>query len=311
MSEVVTVTLNPAIDQSTSVDRVVPEDKLRCAPPSFEPGGGGLNVARVLARLGRKPRALWTSAGTAGTQLSGLLDDAGLDHEAIPVSGLTRTNVVVYEDSSTHQFRFGMPGPRLTAADLQVVLERFARLEPAPKLVVLSGSLPPGAPEDLYAQIVRGLAAGTKVVLDTSGPALRAGLGAGAFLVKPNLRELSQWADAPLEDDEHIVAAARRLLSVGPAERVVVSLGAAGALAVDAGGAWVARAPTVPIRSKVGAGDSMVGGLVSAMLEGADFPDVARRGVAAGAAAVTTPGSELCLAEDVWRLEGQTRVSAL
>lgn len=311
MTSVVTVSLNPAIDQSTSVDRVVPEDKLRCAPPSFEPGGGGLNVSRALGRMGTESLALWTSAGPAGQQLHGLLDAVGLTHRAIPVSGLTRTNVVVFEASSTHQYRFGMPGPTLGEADLAAVLGAVQRLEPTPEVVVLSGSLPPGAPADTYAQLIRALPETVRVVLDTSGEALQAGLQAGVHLLKPNLRELSRLAGRALESDADVVAVARDLISARKATRVVVSLGAGGALAVSAEEVLEARAPTVPIRSKVGAGDSMVAGMVHALRAGGGLGELVRQGVAAGAAAVMTDGSELCRPEDVARLAPQVHVRAV
>lgn len=311
MANVVTVTLNPAVDESTSVDRVVPEDKLRCDAPTFEPGGGGLNVSRVLARLGVDGLALWTRAGTTGEQLSDLLDATEVPHQAIEVSGMTRTNVVVYERNSTHQYRFGMPGPNLSEADLRVVLGAVLEAARGAEYLVLSGSLPPGAPEDLYAQLARATPPHTKVVLDTSGAALSEGLKAGVDLVKPNLGELARWAGRPLEDDAQIQAAATSLVASGHAAHVVVSLGAGGALAVGPDGVFEARAPTVPIRSKVGAGDSMVGGLVLGLTRGLPLDQVLKYGVAAGAAAVMTPGSELCWAEDVWRLEAQTRVRAL
>jgi 6-phosphofructokinase 2 len=310
MARVVTVSLNPAIDESTSVDRVVPEDKLRCTQPVFEPGGGGVNVSRALARLGTESLALWTCGGAAGQQLHGLLSAAGLQHRGIPVSGLTRTNVVIFETSSTHQYRFGMPGPELGAEDLAVVLAACRGLSPAPEVVVLSGSLPPGAPADTYAQLAAALPPGARVVLDSSGAALQAGLGPRVHLVKPNLRELGLLAGRPLVDDADVVAVARGLTERGLAERVVVSLGAGGAVAVDADAAWEARAPTVPIRSKVGAGDSMVAGMVRALLAGAGLDEMLRWGVAAGAAAVMTDGSELCRRDDVERLLGQVRVRA-
>lgn len=311
MTSIVTVTLNPAIDESAAVDRVVAEDKLRCDAPTFEPGGGGLNVSRVLERLGAPSRALWTSAGEPGKHLSELLDGAELTHEPIPVSGRTRTNFVVYERAHGVQYRFATPGPELSANDAELVLLTLRSLKPAPAFVVLSGSLPPGAPDDLYAQISAGLPAATKVILDTSGPALGHGLAAGVFMVKPNLRELGAWTGNPVQDDVQIRAAAEVLLDAGHAEYVVVSLGAGGAIAVGPHSAFEVRSPTVPIRSKVGAGDSMVGGLVHGLHLGEPFEEVIRRGVAAGAAAVMTPGSQLCRATDIQRLAPLTRVQAL
>ncbi len=311
MTRIVTVTLNPAIDETATVDRVIPEDKLRCAAPTFEAGGGGLNVSRALARLGTDSQALWTCAGATGMQLGQLLDGADLTHQPMQVGGNTRTNLVISEQSSGCQYRFAMPGPELGDEDLELVLSAIRSLSPPPPFMVLSGSLPPGAPEDLYAQIAASVPATTKIILDSSGPALGHGLAAGVFLVKPNLRELGSWAGQPVEDDLQILAAAEVLLDAGHAEYVVVSLGAGGAIAVGPHSAFEVRSPTVPIRSKVGAGDSMVAGLVHALNMGEPIEEVIRIGVAAGAAAVMTPGSQLCRAVDVERLEALTRVQPL
>lgn len=312
MRSVVTLTLNPAIDASTTVDRVVPEDKLRCAPTHYEPGGGGINVARVLHRLGVEARALFTSAGTTGAQLAGLVRAHQVPASTIPVSGETRTNFTVYETSSTQQYRFGAPGPELSEADRERIVDTLWALEPRPGIVVLSGSLPPGAPDDFYARIRKSFPDDLEVVLDSSGAALSAGLKAGGYaLVKPNLRELAELSGRELESDAAIVAAARSLVDAGRSRWVVVSLGAGGALGVSADHALMLRAPTVPVQSKVGAGDSMVAGLVHGLATDAPPEAMLQQGVAAGAAAVMTPGSELSRAEDIHRLAPLVQIVSL
>ena len=175
-------------------------------------------------------------------------------------------------------------------------------LAPPPRVLVLSGSLPRGVAPDLYARLARATPAGCRVVLDTSGPALAAGIAAGPHLVKPNRNELAALTGAPVDDLADLVAAARRLVADHGVGAVVVSLGAAGALACDATGGWLATAPPVRVRSAVGAGDSMVGGLVVALDRGDPLPDALRLGVAAGTAAVLTDGTQLCRAADVARL---------
>ena len=305
MAPVVTITLNPAVDKSISVDQVVPERKLRSEPPVLEPGGGGLNVARVLRELGVAADAHWTRGGPTGARLEALLDELGLEHHPIAIEGETREHLIVFELATGQQFRFGTPGPELTEAELEAVVARVAALDPATPYLVLSGSLPAGVPDDTYARLTRAAPPGCRVVLDTSGAALREGLDAPVYLVKPNMRELGQLAGHPIEDDDEVAGVARRLIARGSVEVVVTSLGAGGAMATTADEHWHVRAPTVRIRSAVGAGDSMVGGIVAALAGGRELHEAIRYGVAAGAAAVKTDGTQLCRRADVERLYEQ------
>jgi 6-phosphofructokinase 2 len=301
--KIATITLNPALDENTQIDVVTPERKLRCARPTFEPGGGGINVARAIHLLGGEALALWTRGGPAGGVMQALLGQTGIASLPIEVEDATRTNVIVYEESTRLQYRFGMPGPRLSPQELERCAKAVAQLSPAPDYLVISGSLPPGVPADFCATLVRRAPKHTRVVVDTSGEALRHALEAGAFLVKPNLRELSDLVGEPLEDDEAIRKAACRVVH-GGSQFLAVSLGAGGALLASSDDVVHVRSPTVPIRSKVGAGDSMVAWIVLALARGLPVPDALRFGVAAGAAAVMTPGTALCTREDTERLFG-------
>jgi 6-phosphofructokinase 2 len=306
MKPVLTVTLNPAVDCSTQVENVSPDQKLRCAPPRFEPGGGGINVARVVGRLGGRAAALYAAGGASGQLLGELLRREGVERRPVEVAARTRENLAVRETSSGSQYRFTMPGAELSEPEWREVLERVQEADPAPEWVVASGSLPRGAPADFYARLAAALRrTGARLVLDSSGEPLSRALEEGVYLVKPNLRELASLAGGEIQDEEHLARAARELLDRGRAQVVLVSRGAGGAYLVHAGGEEHLRAPTVPHKSKVGAGDSMVGGLVHALAQGRELAEAARRGVAAGAAAVMTPGSELCRAEDVERLAGR------
>lgn len=302
MSPVVTLTLNPAVDMSTSTQYVVGDRKLRCETRVVEPGGGGINVARVLHELGVDTLAWWTRGGDVGERLGHLLDDTGVPHRPVPIAGETREHLTVLERASSRQFRFNMPGPTLTEAELETCIEVVRSLDPDTPFLVLSGSLPDGAPLDTYARLADAAPAGCKVVLDTSGPALEAGAAAPLFLVKPNINELSALAGTVVEDEEHIRDVARSLLRRGGVEVVVTSLGAGGATATTLSEHWHVHAPTVRFRSAVGAGDSMVGGMVAALAQGASLRDAIRYGVAAGAATVTRPGTQLCTRGDVERL---------
>lgn len=299
---VTTVTLNPAIDVTTRVDRVVPEKKLRCAQPERYPGGGGLNVARVVHRLGGEVRAAWGAGGPIGELLASLLDAEGFPHEALRMEGTTRENLIVYEEASGEQYRFGMPGAEMLDSDRRAWCDWTESLDPPPEYLVLSGSLPPGAGDGFYAELLDRVAGDTRVVLDTSGNGLRRALERGVYLVKPNLGELSDMVGRRFERDSEAVDAASELITRGSAEAVVVSVGRGGALLVTRDGCQRFGAPTVNAQSKVGAGDSMVGGLVHALARGDDLVEATRLAVAAGTAAVMTPGTELCRREDVERL---------
>jgi 6-phosphofructokinase 2 len=302
MAPVVTLTLNPAVDKSISIESVVPERKLRSDRPVREPGGGGINVARVLRELGIEAVAYWTRGGPTGDRLAMLLDAVGLDHVPIPIEDETREPLSVFETSTGQQYRFGTPGPVLRASELEACRAQVQGLDPATPYLVLSGSLPEGAPDDFYSQLAGLAPKGCRVVLDTSGRALAHGLDAPMFLVKPNVRELGQLAGEAIEDDDQVRRVARRLIERRAVEVVVTSLGAAGAMATTTTEHWHVRSPTVRIRSTVGAGDSMVGGIVTGLARGWPLGDAIRFGVAAGAAAVMTDGTQLCRRHDVERL---------
>ena len=287
---------------------MVAERKLRCDAPTAEPGGGGINVARVVRVLGAEATALWTRGGTTGARLAALLDAIGLDHRPLAIAGETREHLIVYERSSGRQFRFGMPGPALDEAEQRACLDAIAELDPAPAYLVLSGSLPDAVPDDLYARFVRAAPSGCRVVLDTSGAALAAGVAAAPFLVKPNRNELAALTGAPVDDVADVRAAAHQLIDTHGVGAVVVSLGAGGALACAADGDWRAVAPPVRVRSAVGAGDSMVAGMVVALQRGDPLAAALRWGVAAGTAAVLTEGTQLCRPDDVARLHAAVDV---
>ena len=303
MKNIATLTMNPAIDVNTSVDNVAAERKLRCSNPSREPGGGGINVSRAIRKLGGESIALYTCGGLTGQMFQELLDNEGLNHKPIPIKGGTRENIIVFEESSTLQYRLCMPGPILAEDELKISLEQLSALDPKPDFVVVSGSLPPSAPKDFYAQVARvAKQLGSKVIIDTQGEPFKLALEEGLFLVKPNIRELSQIADIAIKDEKQIEDMAEKIVRRSWSEVVVVSLGAAGALLVTMDKSQYIRPPAVPTKSKVGAGDSMVAGIVLALAQEKTIQDAVYFGVAAGTAAVMTAGTELCRREDAERL---------
>jgi 6-phosphofructokinase 2 len=303
MKPIVSITLNPTIDKSSSVELVVAERKLYCKPPRFEPGGGGVNVSRAIKKLGGKSLLLYPAGGMTGKRLQELLDEEGLDHRPFSIAGMIRESLVILDESTGQQYRFGMPGPELQKKEWESLLQELATVDPAPDYVVASGSLPPGVPADFYAQVARiGKKRGAKTIVDVSGTALRDALEEGVFLIKPNVREFREMVGKDIKEESQIKAEAQKMVKSGRCEVLVISLGAAGALVVSEEYAERILPPTVPIVSKVGAGDSMVAGMALSLARGNPLRESVLFGVAAGSAAVMTPGSELCRREDAERL---------
>ncbi len=307
MPQFVTFTPSPAVDGSTAVAKLEDAHKMRCDAPQTDPGGGGINVARVLRRLGADVLALYPAGGANGQRLHGLLEQEGVRDEPLRIAQETRESFTVHERESGCEYRFVLPGPALAVQEWTRCLERLRSLPCA--WIVSSGSLPPGVPEDGHAQVAR-LARehGARMVLDASGPALRAALEEGVWLVKPSLRELSWLSDLPLTTPLLQQQAARRLIDLGQAEVVALSLGAQGAMLVTAQACLHADALPVKVSSSVGAGDSFLAALVWALDQHGDPHRALASAVAAGAAAVMHAGTALCQPQDMLQLQGQVRL---
>lgn len=306
MHRIVTLTVNPAVDKSVSVSHVTADRKLRCKNPHYEPGGGGINVSRVIHKLGEKSVCVYLAGGPYGQMLKELLDKENLRHSPIFIKGLTRENLTVLSESTDRQFRFNMPGPSVGKKEWEGCLHKLSSFAPRPDYIVASGSLPPGVPEDFYARVAQiAKKTGARVIVDTSGEALRLAAEAGVYLLKPNISELQGLTGGEIEGESQQKELAMELVRSGRSKIVVVSLGTAGALVASKEGCKLIRAPFAPIRSRVGAGDSMVGGIILTLAQGRSLEEAVQFGVAAGSAAVMTPGTELCRKEDTQRLYQQ------
>jgi 6-phosphofructokinase 2 len=309
MTDIVTLTINPTIDVSTSVDRVSPTRKLRCTEARRDPGGGGINVARVIKRLGGSVSAVYPAGGDTGLLLRHLLDAEGIESLPIAIAEETRIAFTVAEDATHKQYRFVLPGPAIEEKAWRAALDVLGAIKPVPRFIVASGSLPPGVPHDFYATAARiAKQRGARFVLDTSGPALDAALKEGVYLVKPNLRELRELVGASPADDAALVAACRNLVRDRRAEVVALSLGQRGALLVTPSETLRGEAPRVEVVSAVGAGDSFLGAMVWRLAAGGRVEEAFRYGVAAGSAAVLRPGTDLCQPADVKRFFPQVAV---
>lgn len=306
MSDILTLTMNPALDIFTAIDRVEPVHKLRCGAPHTHPGGGGINVARVLHRLGSQVTAIYTSGGPLGRELTSLLDAEGVPSVVVPIADETRESFSVHEESSGLDYRFVLPGPTLTEPEWTACLDAVVSGLSHARYVVVSGGLPPGVPADFYARLARRVReAGGWLVLDSNGAALAETLAEGVYLFKPSLRELRELTGQALLDEHAWCDAARQLIREGKATIAALSLGEDGALLVTADQAWRAQSLQVPVATTIGAGDSFLGGLVWALSEGHALDEAFRHAMATGAAALLSPGTNLCEPADVARLRGE------
>jgi 6-phosphofructokinase 2 len=307
---IVTLTLNPSVDVSFSIDRLEPVRKMRCHDVRRDPGGGGINVARVIHRLGGQAVAVFPAGGSAGERLQVLLRKERLLCQIAPIAGETREDFTAEDRSAGAEYRFVLPGPRLTPSELAAV--QIAALGLAPAFLVLSGSVPPAAPKTLLGRVAaRARRAGAKVAVDAAGSPLAQALAAGVWLVKPNLAELEELAGRPLPDLESRLAACRRIIADGGAELVALSMGREGAMLVAEREAWRAAALAITPVSAIGAGDSFLAGFLFALARGGARPEALRYGVAAGSAALLAPGTQLARKADVIRLAPRVTVEPL
>ncbi|MGF1641575.1 MAG: 1-phosphofructokinase family hexose kinase [Rhodospirillales bacterium] len=308
MRRILTLTINPSVDIVWEVEEMVPNRKVRSTRGVTYPGGGGINVSRCISLLGGKSWALITRGGLTGTVLTELLDEIGVSRRVVKIAGHTRLSGIIYERSTGQEYRVTPPGPELVEAEWQECLAVVAETEA--EYVVATGSLPRGVPTDFYARVAAvAKQRGAKVILDTSGRALYEALEEGVFLVKPSQRELENLLRRKAFTHEQQEELAGRLVHDGKAEIVALTLGEDGAVLVWKDGHLRLPSPKVEVISAVGAGDSFVGGLTYGLSEGWAPADAFALAVATGAAAVMTPGTELCRKEDVERLHAELRAA--
>lgn len=303
MASIYTLTLSSSLDSATMTPQIYPEGKLRCSAPVFEPGGGGINVARAITHLGGKATAIFPAGGATGEHLVALLADEQVAVDTVDARDWTRQNLHVHVESSGEQYRFVMPGAKLSDDEFRQLEEKVLTIESG-SLLVISGSLPPGVKtEKLTALVQAVLQRGIRCIVDSSGDALKAALEPGQLeLVKPNQKELSALVNRELNQPDDVRTAAEELVRTGKAHRVVVSLGPQGALAVDKTGCVQVVPPPMKSQSTVGAGDSMVGAMVLKLSQGASLLEMARYGVAAGSAATINQGTRLCSLADTQKI---------
>jgi len=306
---ILTITLNPTIDKSTSVDKIIPDSKLRCSAVKNEAGGGGINVSKSLQKLNAQNIALFPAGGNIGKLLQQLLKQEGVPMHVIEVEKETRENIIVQETSTNKQFRFNMPGEKADAQVLESILQYIR--ENKFEFIVGSGSILPGLPVNAYAQIAKvAKESGAQFILDTSGEALEAAVNEGVFMVKPNIGELAKLSKITWLENDRVEEAARALINKGKVELVAVSMGKDGAILVSKDETYRVPVPDLEKRSTVGAGDSMVAGIVHMLAQRKPLKDVICFGVACGTASTLNEGTQLFKKDDVEKIFSWTSQSA-
>jgi len=298
MSSIVTLTFNPALDKSTSVPELIPDKKLKCAQPISEPGGGGINVARALKKLGGEATAVYLAGGVTGETITRLLANECVTTKVTTIKACTRENLVIADIANKKQYLFNMPGPLVKKREWEQCLNAIVQI-PDAGYIVVSGSLPVGVPPAVFGMITNiARKKNAKLIVDTSGEGLKAAVQAGVYLIKPNIGELALLTGREKPDLGSIGDMAREVIGQGKCEIVVVSMGQLGALLVTKDCELSIVPPKLKVKSTVGAGDSMLAGIVYSLSQNSTLNDAVKYGVACGSAATLRAGTELCRKKD-------------
>lgn len=298
---ITTITVNPSLDKSTHFSGLVPEKKMRCEKPRYDAGGGGINVSKAISKLGGNSLCVFTSGGSTGELLEELVSNEGIESLVLKTKNWTRENFIAFDNTTKAQYRFGFPGNELSEEEKEDILDTIRELKTS--YLVISGSLNEGLHANFYQKIIEiAKQSRTKIIVDTSGEALEKVMETGVYLIKPNIGELAKFIGVKRLELKEVEQAAKDLIAKGSAEIVVVSLGADGAILVTKNETHLVKAPKVEKKSTVGAGDSMVGGMVWALSQNKTLKEVIQLGVCCGTAATMNEGTQLFKKEDVEKL---------
>jgi len=298
--KIITLTVNPALDKSAKIASLIPDQKLKCHSIQYQPGGGGINISRMLKRLGTETSCIVTSGGDTGKYLTDLLIKEAIQPEIIPIKGWTRENLSVVDTQSGFQYRFGMPGNELSITEIDSIKNLLKEIVNSQDILVLSGSLAEKMPMDYYAQLIKYLSyKNIRIVIDTAGPALKEALKENVYLMKPNQRELAQLAGKEFLSTIEQETFAMEMIKSKKAQYVVVSLGARGAFLASSEGVFYKSTPSVKVKSTIGAGDSMVAGLIYGIQNNFTPEKILKWGVVCGVATTMSEGTGLATKENI------------
>ncbi|MBM3118072.1 MAG: 1-phosphofructokinase [Chloroflexi bacterium] len=308
---IATVTLNPSLDKTVTVDELVIDETNRWTSLRRDPGGKGINVSRVVHELGGETIAYGLIGGIDGKTFKHLLRQQGVPFDLTSIREDVRTNFIITDLKTRRQTRIDAPGPHISRHELDNLINRIANIKPKPDFIVFAGSVPPGIPDDIYRRLIEAAKNnGIKTALDSDEKWLKEGIKAKPNVIKPNVHEAEELLETELANEEAIVRAAKTLVNQG-IEVVAISRGKDGLIVATGENVLKAVPPQVEIHSTVGAGDSTVAGLVLKLSQGYGIKEACRWAAAAGTAATLTPGTELCRREDVEKLLPQVKVEQL
>jgi 6-phosphofructokinase 2 len=308
---IATVTLNPSLDKTVTVEELVVDEANRWTSLRRDPGGKGINVSRVIHELGGETIAYGFIGGFDGEALKHLLRQHGVPFDFTPIKGEIRSNFIITDSKTRRQTRIDAPGPNISRDELRKLIDKITRIKSKPDFLVLAGSVPPGVPADIYRQLIeKAKESGIKTVLDSDNKWLKEGIKAKPNVIKPNVHEAEELLEVQLRDELAIIEAVKALVSKG-IEVAAISRGKDGIIVATKEKVLKVTSPQVEVRSTVGAGDSTIAGLVLKLSQGHGIEEASQWAAAAGTAATLTPGTELCRREDVERLLPQVKVERL
>jgi len=291
---IATVTLNPALDKTIYIDRLLPNDTNRITKIEIDAGGKGLNASRVLKQLGTETIALGFLGGRTGRQIENELKHEGVPTDFTWIAGETRTNISVQEMSGSPPTMLNEPGPTISADELAQLRRKVCEAASKSEFVLFGGSPAPGVPKDIYCDLGNtARTCGARIILDSDGEPMVRGMECRPFMIKPNRDEVRRLVGIDIKGQDDVVEALGMLHDKG-IEFVVISMGAKGAIAGNDEGIWYAVPPEVTPVSTIGSGDSMVAGIAHILCQGGDLGEALRWGSAAGAATAMTDGTEIC-----------------
>jgi 6-phosphofructokinase 2 len=308
---IVTITLNPSLDQHITVDGLVLDGTNRWSRLHRYAGGKGIDVSRAIHEMGGRTIAYGFIGGPVGRAVEILLDEEEVPFSFTPIERETRTNFIITDSKTGRQTRIDAPGPRISRDEFERFQRKMRRIRPSPDLIVMGGSLPPGIPNDVYYSIImEAKTFGVRTILDSDGQWLAEGIKAQPYLVKPNVREAEELLGRELPTEDAIIKGALDIVDMG-VEIAVISRGGEGVIAATNNEVLKAVPPEVKVKSAVGAGDCTIAGLAIKLANEESLSKACRLAVALGTAAVLTPGTELARREDVEALLPRVKVKKI
>lgn len=308
---IATLTLNPCLDEYIIVDGLLVDETNRWTKRVQYAGGKAIDVSRAIKEMDGITTAYGFIGGNIGRRVEILLDEEGVLFSFTPIKRETRTNFIIVDKQTKYQTLIGAPGPRISSKELERLCKKLSAIRPNPDMLVIGGSAPPGSPEDIYYRIITDAKnRGIKTVLDVADNWLTEGIKAKPYMIKPNVHEAEKLFGRNLSDERSVIDAAMELVN-GGIEVTLISRGSEGLIAASKNYIYKVIPPKVKVKSAVGAGDCTVAGFALRLSRNEPLIEACRLGGAMGAAAVLTPGTELCRRTDVEKLLNKVKIEEI